>query len=440
MIQDFSVASTESKATNPPSSLRLRESAWLFIGQAAAAGGSLVGSLLLAHVMPVREFGRLSLALTVVALGQIVVFGPVSGGSYRFASVAVDRREAGNFSAALFLRFMSMLKIYGWVIGFVCSVLLIMGRKDDAILCGIAGIFCVAACSAAVFDAALSSLRMRQRVAVHEILTAFGRYSAAVAACWFVAARAEGALAGFVLATLLILISQYLAYKAAILDGECGTIRSFEDWGNLLSEYCRPLHLTGPITWTQAASERWIMGHLLGAESVAQHAILTQFGGYPATAASNYMLALFQPMAFHSSGRGASDVDYSAATRICLQMAAYTMAATLLLAVGAQLLHTLIMSLLPAVYWPVFRLLPLYVLGAGVFGAGQALSVVLMARVENGLLLRPKIVTAVIAVLLNGWAVKNYGVFGLAWAILAASVLYAVWMLILVLRLDGRDA
>jgi len=73
------------------------EAFWVLLGQIGTATISILGIKLLTHVLNVGEFGRLSLANTIMGLIGTNLFGPLGQGLMRFWSIAKDRNNLEEF-------------------------------------------------------------------------------------------------------------------------------------------------------------------------------------------------------------------------------------------------------------------------------------------------------------------------------------------------------
>jgi len=80
------------------------------------------------------------------------------------------------------------------------------------------------------------------------------------------------------------------------------------------------------------------------------------------------------------------------------------------------------------------HLLPWVVMAGGLFSAGQVLSLNSFVELDSRSLLIPKIVTAVLGVGCNFAGARYFGSDGVVAGLLAFSVVYLVWILILVRR------
>src|SRR5216117_2964606 len=86
------------------------------------------------------------------------------------------------------------------------------------------------------------------------------------------------------------------------------------------------------------------------------------------------------------------------------------------------------------VYREVSPLLTVTVLSGGLFAAGQIAVLSLLSGVNSQRLIAPKIGTALLGVLLNFGGAFWLGLRGVVYAGFAVSLIYLVWILILVKR------
>ncbi|MBW1849320.1 MAG: oligosaccharide flippase family protein, partial [Deltaproteobacteria bacterium] len=77
-----------------------KEVAWIVIGQAGTAIAGILGIKLLTNVLLPAEFGKLSLATTIIALiSTNFLFGPLCQGLMRFWAISKSKRNLKGFYA-----------------------------------------------------------------------------------------------------------------------------------------------------------------------------------------------------------------------------------------------------------------------------------------------------------------------------------------------------
>jgi O-antigen/teichoic acid export membrane protein len=107
-----------------------------------------------------------------------------------------------------------------------------------------------------------------------------------------------------------------------------------------------------------------------------------------------------------------------------------TLFLTVLGTLSVFLFHQLIFLLLVAPeYHGISFLLPWMVLSGGIFASGQVASLLLMTNVNTQHLIAPKIVTALLGVVLNFVGAYALGLQGVVFVNLLFSVVYCMWIL-----------
>ena len=102
--------------------------------------------------------------------------------------------------------------------------------------------------------------------------------------------------------------------------------------------------------------------------------------------------------------------------------------------------HGLVFNVfIAAEYGSISHLLPLMTLAGGVYGSGQVISVNIAALKKSKERIPVKIVSAILGIIFNAFGVYMYGVDGVVYAMLAFSIVYFIWMLLLLLKLRKND-
>jgi O-antigen/teichoic acid export membrane protein len=200
--------------------------------------------------------------------------------------------------------------------------------------------------------------------------------------------------------------------------------------------YATPFSVWGIFTWMQASSDRWALQALTTSGQVGLFAIVSQLGAYPLNLVGAMLTQVAAPIVFARVGAGADMVRLRSALQLCGLLAAGMLAATLILAGGAALVHRQIFEFLVGPqFWTVSSLLPLAILSAGLFNVGQMASLVPMALGNSGALLAPKIGTALLALVLNTAGAYFFGIAGALAAGLIFAACYLGWVALVALRL-----
>jgi O-antigen/teichoic acid export membrane protein len=199
--------------------------------------------------------------------------------------------------------------------------------------------------------------------------------------------------------------------------------------------YAWPFAAWGIFTWAQMASDRWSLQAKGGTSDVGLYAVLYQLGYYPMTLLSSFLVQLVLPVLFSRAGDG-TDPDRMAQSHRLNRVLLLSSIGLVLAGVSlAFLFHREILSLLAAPgYRTVSPLLPMMVLSGGLFAAAQIAVLSLLSGFNSRFLMAPKIVTALVGVLLNFAGAFWLGLSGVVYAGVATSSIYLVWVWFLVKR------
>jgi O-antigen/teichoic acid export membrane protein len=412
----------------------LGEATWIVTGQISAAVGGVVGVPLLAHCLRPEEYGQLALGGTVAALVQQVSLGPIGNAVGRFYATSVEDGTLGAY-----------LRTGARMVLIACAVVLAIGGpalvtlalsrwRAYVALGGWSLIFAVLSGTSAVFDAIQSAARQRAIVAWHQGLGVWLRFGCAALLVRLLGG-AEMAMAGFAAAAMVVLISQVLFVRRAILASP--SYRSGFGQGverGLLWRmwvYAWPFGSWGLFTWAQIASDRWALDAFTTARGVGLYQVLYQIGYYPISMASGFVNQLICPILFSRAGDGTD----SARMRGAYVIIHYLLAATFLfslttVAIAALLAPPLFRIMLPSAYGSVSHLVPLMVLAAGVFACGQVASLKHVLSTSPCTLVVPKIATSVLGACLNVAGAYCYGIRGIVGASVCFSTIYCVWVIV----------
>jgi O-antigen/teichoic acid export membrane protein len=135
------------------------------------------------------------------------------------------------------------------------------------------------------------------------------------------------------------------------------------------------------------------------------------------------------PIIFAYAGEGSDIQRLTNAVQLCLALAVGVFCVTVVLTIGGFVGHEQLFALLVG---PQYRsasfLLPLGFLSSGLFVVGQMLSMVPMALGRSQTLLAPKILTALLAIVLNVVGAALFGPVGVLWAGLVFAICYGGWV------------
>jgi O-antigen/teichoic acid export membrane protein len=401
--------------------------------------GSVVGVRLLTQALPPQKYGELALALTAVTLAQQTVLSPLSGGSLRFFSTALESGELAAFLRALagLLAKATLVLVAGAAL--LGTPLVAVGRENWALLGALALLYALLSGYTSALDGMQNAARHRTVVAWHDGLAPWLRFLVAVAFIDLLGVSSWAAMLGFGVATAVVLTSQF-AFFAVGLRGDA---KRFADvapsyvakWTARIWSYAWPFAMWGVFSWAQLSADRWALQTFATTREVGLYAVIYQLGYVPMSLASGLLTQLAAPVLFARAGDGTDEARLRDARRLNRWLVIGVTALTGLATGVAALLHEPVFRLLAdARYRAVSPLLPWMVLSGGLFAAAQTGALSVLSGPSARALIAPKIVTGAAGTALAFLGAGKAGLPGVVYASVATSLLYCVWTLLLVGR------
>ncbi len=408
------------------------ELGWILLGNAAVATGSIVGIRVLTELLDPRTYGQVSLGMTLAIFVNLIIMVPVSNGSLRFYAPAV---EAGQLRS-----FLKTVRLLSWqAVALVCVLILI--ASPALYLSGHAAMATVV-CAALVFGA-LNGLngilngiqiaaRQRSIVAFHQGLEAWARFFIAAALVLVLGATSTVALAGFALAALLVVGSQYLFFRRSLRASVTSDDSGDGDWYRTIWTYSWPFASWGIFGWAQQSADRWALGLFSSTKEVGLYSALFQIGYYPVTLLSGLAVQFIAPICYARAGDATDAARNASVSRLCWGVAGAALLVTMLAMLVTLFFHSGIFALLVAKeYAEISPLLTLMVAGGGLFAAGQVVALIFMSQMKSRQLMMAKIVTSVIGIALSFAMAYEWGARGVVIGGLVTAALYLAWMVAL---------
>jgi O-antigen/teichoic acid export membrane protein len=409
-----------------------REVFWVGVGQALSAIGALVGLRLLTGVLDPEQYGGVALGLSIAAFVQLALLQPLYEASLRFFSVAEEAGQMAPFLAAV--RRLTLAVSGAVLVGslLIIGALSAMGQGQWVFLTLTSAVFSITSGLNVAMNGIQNAARHRAVVAWHDTLSQWLRFLLAVLFVGWFGARSQIAMLGYAAASFVVLGSQYSFLIRTRQVADIRTVRisveAVADWTRRLSDYAWPVAAWGLFMGTHLISARWSLQLLHTPASVGFYAVLYQLGFYPVVMVTTLWMLVIQPVMFGRAGAGTDPARTARGRRLGVALAG----ATLLLTGGTALLAAafsdqIFRVLAAPEYGPVSYLLPIMVIGSGLFAGGQVLSLVGMVNPDTTRLMAPKIGASVIGTLANVLAAWRYGVEGVVYASVLYGLLYLTW-------------
>ena len=416
-----------------------KEGSWIVLGQAAAILGSLAGVRLLTELLDPAAYGELALGLTVAALINQTVLGPLANGVTRFYAPALEQGDLGGYLLAVRRLVLAATALIFLIVAIAVAGLLGAGHAQWIGIATAALAFATLSGYNAILNGIQNAARQRAVVALHQGIESWLRFLVAAGLILWLGASSALAMTGYALAVVMVLGSQYVFFRriAAGYDAAPQT----GSWQRQVWDYSWPISAFGAFTWVQLASDRWALELFTTTAEVGTYAALFQLGYYPMTMASTMAMQFLAPIFYQRAGDASDSRRNADVNRLSWNLTGISLGATAAAFLLALLLHRQIFRIFVASeYAAVSHLLPWMLLAGGIFAAGQAIALNLMSQMRTRAMMAAKIATALVGVVLNLAGAYWLGTTGIVFAGVLFSVLYFAWMAALSTRRPEESA
>ena len=404
-----------------------KEGAWIVLGQAAAVLGSLAGVRLLTELLDPAAYGELALGLTVAALVNQTVLGPLANGVTRFYAPAQERGDLGGYlRGALGLVWVATAVVAVMVL-FAGATLLVAGQKEWIGIASAALVFAALSGYNTILNGIQNAARQRAVVALHQGLESWARFLVAAGLLVWLGANSTVAMTGYAIAVVLVLASQFVFFRKTVPMGAAASASG--NWQRQMWKYSWPISVFGAFTWVQQASDRWALELFATTQEVGTYSALYQLGYYPMAMVSTMATQFLAPIFFQRAGDASDERRNAEVKRLSWNLTGIALGATATAFLLALAFHRLIFQVLVArEYTSVSHLLPWMLLAGGIFAAGQTIALNLMSTMRTQAMMTAKIVTALAGATLNFAGAYWLGTTGIVIAGILFSVVYFAWM------------
>lgn len=405
------------------------EGSWVVAGQAFSVIGGFLLIRLLTEFFEPEAYGTLALVLTLSTLVCQVSMSGVVPGVMRFFPLATERRDVAGYVKA-------SCKLMG--AGVVATIILSLVLAIALVLIGY-GTFVPDFMLATVFtqwasiNTTLSSIqnaaRQRRIVAIHSAMEALLKVVFAYFLLKYFGVSVHVAIFAYLVAAVLTSCSQtYFAVQLFSQHGE--RKKRATRWVARMWSYSRPFTYINTFTWAQSNSDRWAVEHFAGTHSVGYLAALLQIGYTPINMLIGLVTTFVAPVLNARAGDSRCEKRKADVSRVTRNLFIVSLLLTFLLTAVCAGFHKQIFGLLVGErYWMVSYLLPWVVCAGGLFACGQLLAVRVMTGMTTMALLKPKLISALLGVLLNVVCASLYGVEGVVIGALIFSIIHMLWMM-----------
>ncbi len=418
-----------------------KETAWIIFGQAGTAVAGLFGVKLLTNVLGPGEFGKLSLANTIVALVSTnFLFGPLGAGLMRFWAISRSQGKLNRFYVVS-----NQLKQHTILISIVVGVVLAMAV---AFIEGMEWAALIAVSTAVGIFGGWLGLRMsvftaaRKRPLVASLNIGNALFKPVIAACLvlLISVSAFWAMAGYLAAALFLVLLAERFYMSIVSDTSVPVPISDNsvttDIRKNIISFSWPFAVWGSFGWAHMSCDKWALQSFHGPEIVGAFAVVSQLAVYPLIFGSGFLSTLVAPVAYERAGDLTQHQKVMSAYKLLASISAiYASGAIILMWLYFMFHHNLVL-LISNIQFAEFSFLLPWLTGVwGLFYLGQILSSFGMVANKSQAYIAPKIAAAVIAGISTFYLSVKYGVAGVVWGLALAGFVYAFWCFVIAVKL-----
>jgi len=420
--------------------LRLsKEGLWIVVGQLLAIVGSLVGVRLLTGMLDPAMYGELALGMSVATLINQSVMGPLANSATRFFAPAHEDADTSAYLSSVRRLLMWATVVIVLIIPVALAGLWLSGHLRWTGIFLIALAFAIFSGYNSILSGIQNAARQRAVVALHQGAESWVRYIIAAALIVWLGASSTVAMSGYVVAALLVLVSQWIYFRPIIAQRTENPV-SHRHWDLEIWRFMWPISFWGVFTFAQQTSDRWALAIFSSTHEVGMYAALFQLGDYPISVLTGIAVQFLAPIFFKRAGDARDDKRNASVSVLSLRLSGLALGVTFIAFIAAIPLHELVFHVFVAKeYAAVSYLFPWVLLAGGVFAAGQIMSLNLMSRMKTNVLMTAKVVTAVVGLALNFIGAYLYGITGIVVTACLFSFLFFGWMLVVSRRIQAKS-
>lgn len=404
------------------------EFGWVLSGQALAFLGALVSIKVLTATLGPSAYGELALGLTIAGVLHMFLYGPIEQVVLRYVAVYRERGELDVFFTTV--RTLHLRVAAAVVVTLACIIALIHavagGAWSALVLAGL--LFGLASGINATFSSLHTAFRHRKVVAMHQSGDVWLRLAFAFAAIFLIGPQAPAALLGFLVATVLITLSQLTAIRttgvAVDFTAPIDSAAQRRAWAEFF-RYGSPYVWFALFAWLGAYSDRWIILNYLDAHAVGMYAAAFQIANAPVALFVGMTNQFLVPLIFERAGTATTTAQVRASTRLLYRaLVVYVVTIPLLVAAAYYFAEPLIVALTSAEFAPVASLVWLICSGLGLVSIGQLLVIKGLCYNRPQDYIWPKVLQTVALLAAALALVGPLGLTGIALALCISGVVY----------------
>lgn len=251
----------------------VRETAWVFAGQGAAALATLVGLRVITELVPPVVYGTVALALGVVALAQGLAVGPLMQAVLRYYPDLAARGRVGELRSVTFRALRRLLAISSLAL-LLFAIGWAVAEPSYAVLAALTVALFAVEVARSVEVTFLNAARRQRAMALLVAADAWLRPLAAVAVVWAWGPHGAAVMAGYLIGAALVLAAYRVTARVQPLPTPGAASADTHGLAARLQAYAWPLTALPLIGWVSGQADRYLIGALAGVSAAGIYAAL----------------------------------------------------------------------------------------------------------------------------------------------------------------------
>lgn len=411
----------------PSSKAARAEVFWVVAGQFLALAGGLAGVKLLTTYMGPVHYGQLALGLTIAGLLNLFAYGPISQTALRYYAISQERNELRIFVRILKeTHYRVALLSLSVCVAALLSLAIVDFLHEWLLLSAMAIVFGVTTGVKSSLFSVQNAARQRKHVALYQGLDVAVRPLMALGALVILGNSGSSALVGFTVGALIISLSQWrsIAFmfrvQMADVPGEALSRELVSARVREMIGYATPFLHFSVAAAVAMYGDRWMLQGMLGAAGVGIYAAMYQLANAPLSLVSTVAAQFVVPIVFGNDARQGSHVTAAmivGVLSLVIVFAFYMYGQPIL-----EMLTSTKFSEAHDALWPI-------ALGIAIFNVAQLLVVRGLHLRKPNVYIVPKFIQALALIGGSYVFIGQWGIMGMAAALVGSSVLYLLFVL-----------
>ncbi len=400
-----------------------REGFWIIIGQLFTIFGSLYFIKIITTKLEPSLFGTVSLLLSVSTFFSQVLYGGVGSGVARFFSVAEIKNDLYGYfenSRKIVFKISLFLLFFG---GGTVVLLSFIGYQNLIFLTILTIFISILNGIISVLNNFQNSARQRDIVALNNGLGVILKIVIVLSLFNLFGANETILVISILLSSAIALISQLIFFHYKWKRKITNSSLSAYNWSNEIWTYSLSVILWNGFMALYQLSDKWALEYYNSLKDVGVYTVLFQLGYTPTLLVMTNLLAFLSPIIYQRAGDGKNPVKNKYIDSIITKLIWLTFSFSVIGFFIAYFFHRKIFGFLVSKsYLDYSYLLPVLVLSAGVFSAGQILNIKMESQIKVKEMIFIKISTSVFGICLNFLLSAFYGIKGVLVALFVYSI------------------